>query len=331
MRPAVSAATLAAIAYSVHAAPPAGYRCAPGTAKPGVGCTCPATHVEKRDAENTATCVAKAAPPTKCPSGMQWIPGGTFKMGSANGDGEPEERPQHDVTLSSFCMDRTEVTVGAYQKCVAAGVCAGTAKTVQWSGITADQAKTWGPRCNAHRKDRADHPINCVDFSDALAFCAWAKKRLPTESEWEYAARGKDGRRYPWGSAPPDSNLLNACGSECGAAGKRLGEDWAQMYTSNDGWEQTSPVGSYPAGASPFGVLDMAGNVWEWTSDWDGPYPTNALTNPRGPVSATNNARQTRGGGWYEDSTSNVRTAARSADEVDVRSAGVGFRCAKSD
>src|SRR5262249_12710325 len=141
------------------------------------------------------------------------------------------------------------------------------------------------PYCN--RADRGDHPVNCVDWNQAATYCRSSGRRLPTEAEWEYAARGSDGRLYPWGNEPPDARRLNACGRECVAFGKRLGREFRAMYDGDDGWETTSPVGSFPAGASPFGALDMAGNVWEWTADWGGSYAGVPVSNPRGPATGT--------------------------------------------
>jgi formylglycine-generating enzyme required for sulfatase activity len=130
------------------------------------------------------------------------------------------------VTLSAYCIDRTEVTVAAYRRCVEAGTCAAA-----------------GVAHEAERKDRNagksgvdDHPINCVDWSMADAYCKWAGGRLPTEAEWEYAARGSDGRRFPWGSEPPAGHRLNARGSEFGRNGT--------LYLESDGYESTAPVGS---------------------------------------------------------------------------------------
>jgi formylglycine-generating enzyme required for sulfatase activity len=252
--------------------------------------------------------------PSHCPDRMVRVPAGTFRMGSPEGAGDDDERPVHEVTLSTYCIDRTEVTVRAYAACVAARRCTPAELAVS-------------PFCNREdRPDRSDHPINCVDWTQAMAYCAWAGKRLPSEAEWEYAARGRDGRVYPWGNDLPSASRLNACGTECVALGKRaLDREWRAMYGGDDGWETTSPVGSFPAGASPFGALDMAGNVWEWTADWRGDYPAVAATNPRGP--ATGTARINRGGGWHGHLVEDARTALRSADPPSRRSNSVGMRC----
>ena len=182
--------------------------------------------------------------------------------------------------------------------------------------------------------------INCVDWGSANNFCEWRGGRLPTEAEWEYAARGSDGRKYPWGNQAPGPRLLNACGSECVAFGRTKGKNWSGMYGSSDGYETTSPVGSYPSGASLFGALDMAGNVWEWTSDWYDwykpyqsfsgkrvTYGVNFSENPSGP--STGSFRVVRGGCWDSFDPSSVRAALRVGAEPTNRASGVGFRCAR--
>jgi formylglycine-generating enzyme required for sulfatase activity len=259
---------------------------------------------------------------------MVRVPAGTFRMGSLVGVGDADEHPQHEVTLSAYCIDRTEVTVKAYAACVAAKGCSAAPLTVSWSWVSAEDVKRYSRFCN--REDRPDHPINCVDWNQAAGYCTWAGKRLPTEAEWEYAARGTDGRAYPWGNEAPSATRLNACGSECVAMARRhLNLDWKKVYDASDGWETTAPVGSFPEGVSPFGVLDMAGNVWEWTADWYGAYPAAAATNPRGATSGA--GRALRGGAWDSEDAGHVRAADRDRDGASHRSVDVGFRCARGD
>lgn len=196
--------------------------------------------------------VARAAGATAhatCPAGFLPVPSGTFTMGSAAGVGDPDEHPAHTLTLPGFCMQKTEVTVTDYQACVASGAC-----------TPSDTL----PECNAAIPGRGRHPINCVDWNQATAYCAHLGARLPTEPEWEYAARGPDGRTYPWGNSPPTRHLLDACDADCVAYAMRVHHEVKHaMFPGSDGYETTAPVGSYPFGASPYGLLDMAGNVYE--------------------------------------------------------------------
>ena len=245
-------------------------------------------------------------------------------MGSPEGEGEADEHPQHEVTLSSYCIDTTEVTVAAYAACVAAKRCSAAPLTTNLSTLLAKDVKRYSRLCN--RNDRPDHPINCVDWDRAVAYCTWQGKRLPTEAEWEYAARGNDGRVYPWGNEAPNGKRLNMCGGKCvGVATREL-----PMETVPDGngdWD-TTPVGSYPEGASPFGALDMAGNVAEWTADWYDSYATQAETNPQGPSRGT--SRVTRGGRWLISYNSS-RVTDRDWPDPEERAIDLGFRCARGN
>jgi len=248
-------------------------------------------------------------------------------MGSRERIGDADEHPQHKVTLSAYCIDKTEVTVKAYAACVSAKGCSAAPLTVNWNKYSAADVKLYSRFCNGD--NRPAHPINCIDWYQAKAYCMWAGKRLPTEAEWEYAARGDDGRAYPWINDVP-SGRVNACGSECAAMAKReLNLDWKSMYHASDGWETTAPVGNFPGGASPFGALDMAGNVWEWTADWYGAYSGVAATDPPGPKIGT--ARVIRGGGWDDHAAASLCTAHRDNLGPSVRNVHAGFRCARAD
>jgi formylglycine-generating enzyme required for sulfatase activity len=261
-----------------------------------------------------------------CLDGMVPVPAGTFQMGSPAGVGEPDEHPQHEVTLSAYCIDKTEVTVAAYAACVEAKGCTPAPLSVYWNGASADDMKLQNPFCNGD--DRSDHPINCVDWDQANAYCRWASKRLPTEAEWEYAARGDDDWIYPWGNEAPSAKRLNACGSECVTMAKRdLKQDWPAMYIASDGWETTAPAGRFPDGVSPSGALDMAGNVWEWTADWFGAYAAAAAANPRG--AKTGSSRVTRGGSWNIQNAGDGRAGFRAWVSPSDRVIDVGFRCAR--
>jgi formylglycine-generating enzyme required for sulfatase activity len=214
---------------------------------------------------------------------MVYVPAGEFTMGSNEYD---NEKPVHPVTLDAFWIDRTEVTNAQYQKCVAASACAA-------SEYTGDS-----------KYNGSQQPVVGVGWNDADGYCHWAGARLPTEAEWEKAARGTDGRIYPWGNETPACRKANYLGCKGG----------------------TSQVGSYPSGASPYGALDMAGNVCEWVNDWyDGGYYSHSPANdPKGPDSGDH--RVLRGGSWNHGEFG-VRAAYRGSGDPTLRGYVVGFRC----
>jgi len=280
--------------------------------------------VEAQSSRSAAGMPRPAETVPSCPSGMVAIPAGTFAMGSDGG--QESETPVHDVAVNAFCIDRTEVTVAAYAECVEAGSCVPAPTTADWPGIDAEAKAIDSQFCTGARDDRGQHPVNCVDWTMADAYCRSVDKRLPTEEEWEYAARGADGREFPWGDSPPDGERLNTCDSDCVAMGERLGHPgWEPMFDASDGWESTAPVGSYPKGASPFGVLDMAGNVWELTS-------SGYSSDYRSPRASPDEKRVYRGGGWGFGDATRVRTTYRggSGSSPTYRGADLGFRCART-
>ena len=257
-----------------------------------------------------------------CPPGMKLIEGATFPMGSAaEGETPSDQTPLHDRTVGSFCLDATEVTVNAYSACAD---CAAAPMTVEIEGITPNGRSFWNQFCN--RPEAREHPINCVDWHQAKAYCAASGKRLPTEAEWELAARGRDVRTYPWGPAPPSDERLNACGAECSRMLterlERVGTGpWPAMYGGDDSAPSTAPVGRYPAGATPAGVLDLAGNVWEWTESHYCPYGKDDCDDSR---------RVLRGGGWDTVESQYVRAAHRNPSAATARGWSIGFRCARA-
>jgi formylglycine-generating enzyme required for sulfatase activity len=271
----------------------------------------------------SASAVATAA---VCPKGMIKIPGGSFFMGSD--DDLPFEKPAHQVKLTPFCMDEFEATVDDYKSCSDSGRCKRAGTTNEWEGIAEKDRKAFDPLCNIRDPEgHGKHPINCVDFDMADKFCHEQGKRLPTEAEWEFAARGPDGRKYPWGDEPPAVGYLNACGKECVAWGKKAGIDAKAMYEDDDGYAATAPVGTFPKGASRYGVQDVVGNVWEWVSDWYAEYGKGEQTDPKGPESG--DQKVIRGGAWNASYPSWVRPTFRYHDLPGKRSYGIGFRCAK--
>jgi len=225
------------------------------------------------------------------PDGMVLVPAGSFIMG--DDDGEPDERPAHRVALAAFAIDRDEVTVAQYKGCVAAGRCRAPRGTVG-----AD-----------------DEPVTWVSWSDADAYCRFVGKRLPSEAEWERAARGSDGRRYPWGDD-----------ADCARAnfGNYRGEG---RCPRNPG--RPVAVGRFPTGASPFGARDLAGNVWEWVADaYDARYYARSPSrDPRGASPTASSRRVVRGGACCS-MFGLPRAANRLAFPPDYADDDLGFRCA---
>ncbi len=266
--------------------------------------------------------VSSAGGAEGCPAGMQRVEGASFLMGSpADGETPSDESPAHELRVGAFCMDVTEVTIGDYARCDG---CQPLEHSVRAEGLTPNAIGFWSQFCN--RSDAEDHPVNCIDWQRANAYCEAMGKRLPTEAEWELAARGPDGKRFPWGDAPPSSERLNACGEECSRMlSERLAKtgrgSWPKMYAGDDGAPATAPVAAHAAGATPAGVYDLAGNVWEWTSSHYCRYDDPDCGDSR---------RVIRGGGWDTVESQDVRAARRLPSAPSARSWSVGFRCAKS-
>lgn len=247
---------------------------------------------------------------SSCPPGMVLIDGGTFAMGLPPGvDGGSDEyavsenwRPtERRVSLSPYCIDRTEVTVSSYAACTSCEP-AVTFEDSSRAELTSRDRERFTELCNSNHPGRTAHPVNCVSFAQAVAYCRAVGKSLPTEAQWEYAARGADGRLYPWGNDEPSSSRLNACDSECRALKERLEFDVPEtLFDDSDGYAATAPVGAFPGGASPFGVLDMAGNVEEWVADSYGLYEAGSFLDPVAPSVRRDpdpRGKVVRGGSW---------------------------------
>ncbi len=294
---------------------------------------------------------------------MSWIPGGTFLMGGAD-EASPDSLPVHEVTVDSFWIDRTELTNEKYEafvkatgyvtisekkpksedfpgvpkeKLVAGSVCFHAPK----EDVPLDNPMAWwkyadgadwhhpdGPKSSL--KDREKHPVVHMAWDDAVAYCKWAGKRLPTEAEWEYASRGgKQKQKFFWG----DSQTVD---------GKWMANAWQGKFpsrnTKDDGFLGTAPVGSFPA--NRYGLHDMAGNVWEWVSDWYRPdyYAHSPAWNPQGPDDSLDpeepgsKKRVLRGGSFLcsDQYCYRYTNAARNKGATDTGANHIGFRCAKT-
>ena len=234
------------------------------------------------------------------PAGMMLIPDGTFMMGCTPGDDlcDVVEIPAHRVKVKAFYLDQTEVTLDAYARCVEAGKCA------------APKSNMDAAYCNWGNPVRGKHPVNCVDWAQARAYCGWMGKRLPTEAEWEYAARGgHDDWRYPWGGEKADCDraILSQGGDGCGKS-------------------STLFVGS--RAPNGFGLYDMAGNVAEWLEDCVHYDYFGAPSDARPWSEADCKVRTLRGGSWYFQAPADFRVSNRSGSDPAVRDHSDGFRCA---
>lgn len=217
---------------------------------------------------------------------MVLVPAGPFEMGS--NQGEDDAQPVHEVTLAAFYIDQYEVTNALYRSCVEAGGCEQPACPERYEAET-----------------RKNHPVVCVSWDQAQKYCEWRGGRLPTEAEWEKAARGTEGREYPWGDKLPDGTLSN--------------------FYNDIG--DTTPVGSYPDGVSPYGAYDMAGNVLEWVADWydEKYYSSSPAENPPGPPNGE--LKALRGGSWPMYRFIYARASSRYSHRPDFQHDSIGFRC----
>ena len=241
-------------------------------------------------APNTFDLLAPA--PTPIEVTMVQVPAGEFRMGN---DADEYEKPSHRVYLDAFSIDKYEVTNGQYKQCVDAGKCVPPAQVGSFS-------RTWYYGVPMYN----NHPVINLTWQDAKQYCEWAGKRLPTEAEWEKAARGTDSRTYPWGNTL-ELNKLN-------------------VMREQD--RDTMAVGSFPAGASPFGALDMLGNVDEWVADWRDEYSDSSSVqrNPTGPTAGYLRVKR---GCEFICLAENLHVTYRSGDTPENSSFTTGFRCAK--
>lgn len=256
---------------------------------------CPQAEPDLMTQNSASLPTAVSSPPThpRGRDGMVLLAGASFQMGSNRG--RENEKPVHTVEVSSFWMDTTPVTTQAYRACVDARKCT---------------SPDMGDFCNWGKEDRENHPINCVSWEQATDYCRWVGKRLPTEEEWEFAARGPNSRTYPWGEAQPSNQLC------WNGQGNTLGESHRKS---------TCPVGSFPAGDTPTGLKDMGGNVFEWTSSVNCPYTKSGYD-----IERCTTVRSHRGGSWMDPDSFWVRGATRDESAAFVRGSSIGFRCVQN-
>lgn len=317
----------------------------------------------------------ESKPPVATPDGMVWIPGGVFTMGTRATTNQRNEQPAHVVQIDGFFLDEHEVTNRQFREFVAAtGYVTVAERKPVWEELKAqlppdtpeppadllvpgslvftppehavplnDVSRwwTWTPGASwkhpegpaSDLADRDEHPVVHVSWDDAMAYCRWAGKRLPTEAEWEYASRGGlEDQRYPWGAAAPDDQTRDVANIWQGR--------FPNHNTRVDGFVRTAPVKTYPPNG--YQLYDLAGNVWEWCSDWyraDAYVERRGITrNPTGPVDYWDPAeptvpkRVTRGGSFlcHVDYCESYRTAARRGTAADTGMSHLGFRCAQS-
>ncbi len=271
---------------------------------------------------------ALGEPTKQHPRGMVRIPGGSFTMGTD--DGYPYEAPAHRVKVRTFYVDRHEVTVAEFARFVKVTKYKTEAERFGWSGVFDTRQQIWtkcdgatwrrpdGPRKPAPKQDE---PVTQVSWNDAQAFAKWAGKRLPTEAEWEYAARGGKDVLYPWGN-------------EVSPGGRMMGNWWQGSFpeddTGKDRYKGRAPVGKFKPNG--YGLFDMGGNAWEWCQDWfaEDTYAKSPGIDPRGPK--TGEERVIRGGSWMcsLNYCRGFRVSARSHSSPDTGLNNMGFRCAWS-
>lgn len=252
---------------------------------------------------------------------MVYVPAGTFKMGSTDVEIKDaislcrehypvcnqwyydREAPQHAVSVDGYWIDQTEITNAHFLQCVQEGACAEPATCTKGEPTFSIP-------------ELSDHPVVCVDWSQARVYCEWAGARLPTEAEWEYAFRGAAGSIFPWGDSFMGTKL-NYCDQNC--------EQRHADTRYDDGYTRTAPVAGFPAGISWCGAFGMSGNVSEWVADWFGAYGPEAASNPAGPPSG--DVKMVKGCSWFFP-PAYCRGSARASVRPEIRFDYLGFRCA---
>jgi serine/threonine-protein kinase len=258
------------------------------------------------------------------------IPAGEFWMGSVPKEGDDDEHPQHLVYLDTFYIGKYEVTNEQFDRFIkATGYKTDVEKLGKGRIYEPENQGNWVEKAGVswryyYNKDTKKYPVVLISWNDAKAYCDWAGLRLPTEAEWEKAARGTDKRKYPWGIEPPGEKGV----ARANYADSQTGYDWSDPSV-DDGYKFTAPVGGYELGVSPYGGYDMAGNVWEWCLDRYGEfyYMVKAVENPPGPT--TGSSRVLRGGSWFS-SAIELRCANRNKIGQGYENPDLGFRPACS-
>ncbi len=313
------------------------------TALPGSPTSPQATETAVASEPAATTPQTGAVPPECTAIGQTWerptdkalmvcVPAGSFTIGMRTCEfvGCAKEVNGGSVDLAAFWIDRTEVTNAEFEQFVTAASYLTSAERTGFSEVSGITTPVYGadwrhPRGPGSSIDfLGDHPVVQVDWFAAAAYCQWAGGSLPTEAQWEKAARGTDGRLFPWGNGMPEATLLNA-------ADVNLPESWSST-SQDDGYQYTAPVGSYPDGNSPYGAEDMAGNVWEWTRSLFKDYPYQASDGREVsayPLADPPSSQKVvlRGGSWYSDYGS-VRSTLRASGLPGQAQDAIGFRCA---
>jgi formylglycine-generating enzyme required for sulfatase activity len=303
---------------------------APGKAGPAIASAAGIAPAATPAPASPAVATPRQAP--RCPAPMLWVEGGSFTMGSDSQHAALSlARPSHRVSVRGFCMDPHEVTSGEYRACSDAGNCTAAHRTAYFAeaGEAAAAGSQSGSLCNGGKPGREQHPINCVSHIQAAEYCRRRGGRLPTEAEWEFAARGADSRAFPWGDEEPTPSRVNACGQECERWHVSLGErgqSGLSASAADDGYPGTAPVGAFPHGNNPQGIEDLIGNVFEWTAEGLYSYGGGPSSDPRGPTDA--DSFVIRGGNFNSTLREFLDPALRFAMHRESHSPGVGFRCA---